>query len=219
MRVRPFAKQWVTRMIPSRMSNASPASENRSLPITVGLLSRRSLTGGVVVLAVALFFVLGVPAVNNAVEGENPFEVGEPYVVAGSYQITPAQGWKLDSESELFTTIRKSGSSLILTGAVDVEGQTPEESIQLTVTAFENDQTDTWVIGEPQTFVTNAGDHGVKLVAHGSESGASESWVVSNGSRSITVIASSPESVWSSVSEDLDLMVSSIVFSSEESTG
>lgn len=189
------------------MSEASPVRE--PVPISVGLLSRGSIVGAVVVLAVVLSYAVVLPLVDNAVEGDNPFKVGEPFVVAESYRITPQPGWALEDANELFTTISRAGATLILTGAIEAEPI--EEALQPTLDAFAADTTNTWLVGETQTFVTNAGDHGVKVVAHGTDS-AQESWVITDGDQNITAVASSPEAVWKNVAGELDAMVSSIVF-------
>lgn len=190
-------------------------TDSSSVPVSVRLLSRRSVVGGSVVLAVALFYILALPIIDNSVEGENPFRPGEPFVVADSYSIVPQPGWDLESEAEIFTTLKKGESTLVLVAAVSQE-QSPEEAIDLTVTAFENDETTTWVIGDPQTFVTNAGDHGVKLVAH-STNDASETWVIANGEMSTTLVATTPDNVWASVADELDAIASSVVILDEES--
>lgn len=196
------------------MSDAFPAREPEPVPISVSLLSRRSVTGAIVVLAVALFYTLGVPALNGLVKGENPFEPGEPYVVAGSYRITPAEGWGLNISNDLFTAIEKSGAQLVLTIAVEAE-QTPDEIIQSTIDALTNDPEQTWVVGSPRDFATDVGDQGLEVVANGSDS-ARLAWVVSNSGMSITAVGDVPGAVWGSVNDEMEAMVRSIVFETGE---
>lgn len=178
----------------------------------VSLLSRRSIIGAVVVLAVALLYALGVPALNSLVKGENPFEPGEQYVVADSYRITPAEGWSLDLSNDLFATFNKSGAQFIPTIAVEAE-RTPEETIQLLIDGLYNDPEETWVVGSPQTFVTDAGDHGMEVVALGPDR-AQVIWVISNSMMSITAVGDAPAAVWDSVDDDMGAMVRSIAFGS-----
>ena len=191
----------------SAADHPTPSTPSVDVPLSVGLLSRNSLMGGAVVLLGALFFLIGLPWLATVLDA-NPFEAGQPYTVAESYQITPAPGWSINSESELFTTIGKSNAQLILTPAVDSE-QTPQESIDLTITALENDATSSWVISEPQTFVTNNGDHGLKLIAH-SETLASETWVITSGDQQITIIAQVPDAIWPNLTEELEEMVATV---------
>lgn len=192
------------------MSSDGAVSNPSATPVAVGLLSRRSIVGGSIVLAVAAFYLLALPIIDNSVGGESPFRPGDPFVIADSYTIVPEPGWDLEAAGDLFTTLKKGESALILIGAAP-QDQSPEEAIGVQITAFENDETTTWVIGEPQTFVTNAGDHGVKLVAH-SPKQASETWIIANGELSTTLVATTPDSVWNSVAEGLDAMAGSVVF-------
>lgn len=194
---------------------SEPGDQRTQVPISVGLLSRRSLTGGIVVLAVALFFIVVVPWINDLVPGENPFQPGEPYVVADQYQITPQPGWELATENELLTTISKSGANLVLLPAIEADGETLDDAIQVTILGFESDETATWAIGDPQTFVTNAGDHGLKVVAHSHDT-ASETWVIEHDGWHVNLLAQVPDSVWSSLSEELEAMAASVVFLDEE---
>ena len=148
------------------MTPAESPPRHTLVPLSVGLLSRRSILGAVVVGAIAAFYIAVVPWVGHIASGEPSFTPGEPYVVAGSVQITPQAGWQLDPTSnELFTTLTKSGASLIITGAVAAD-RTAEEMAQTAADGLRADQNNTWVIAEPQTFVTDAGDHGVTVVAH-----------------------------------------------------
>ena len=196
------------------MTSESPNLNTRPLPISVGLLSRRSLIGGTIVLAVALFYILGVPALNDAVKGENDFTVGEPYVVGGSVQITPFEGWELDpSSNELFSTFTRAGAALVITGAVPL-AQTPEEWAENTRKGLEADTENTWVVGDPQTFVTNVGDHGVSITAH-SPTTAQEAWFITTDTMSVTLIGTSPDSTWTTVSPEMDAMVASVVILEE----
>lgn len=190
------------------MTTHESESPSRPIPISVGLLSRRSLVGGILVLGVALLFIFGVPALDHLVRGPNDFRPGEPYVVGGSVQITPVEGWSLE-ESEFFTSFTKSGASFLITPAVPDE-QTPEEQAELTRTAYENDTTATWVIGQPQTFVTDAGDHGVRLTAHSAQQ-ASDSWFIASEGQSVTLIGTTPEGLWTSLGPEMDRMARSVV--------
>lgn len=177
------------------------------VPISVGLLSRRSITGAVVVALVALFFIVAVPAM-VPVFNEDVFRPGRPFVTAGGIQITPAAGWSLGGDDVLFTSFERAGASLVFTPAVEAEGS-PEEVAQTGVEGLK--MADGWVVGEIETYVTAAGDHGVHYVGHDPATVA-ENWIVDNdaGLRA-TVILSAPESVWASMQDDLEAMIQSIV--------
>lgn len=181
----------------------------------VALLSKRSLLGAAALSIGAIFYLVGLPLANNLVEGDHPFKAGQPYVVGDAYQVTPEPGWDLVQENEFITSISKSGATLILWPALPAD-EPVEDSINLTITALESDSKETWVVGTPQTFVTNAGDHGLRLVSH-SETEVEEDWAITNGSLNIDLTATSPDSVWDSISADLDAMVASLVILGAES--
>lgn len=181
-------------------------------PISVGLLSRHSLLGGAVVFGVAIFYIVAIPIINGLLKGENPLEVGQPYTMFDSYQITPQEGWEVE-DGEVFVTITKAGSSLVFTGPVPAD-KTPEEAIETGKQGLEEDASDTWEVGEPTTFVTDAGDHGASVSGHTAET-ALESWVITDGTSNVTVLSSSPSGVWISVADEMEAMVKSIDFLSE----
>lgn len=179
-----------------------------TVPASVGILGRRSLLGGIVVLAGALFFIVGLPWLSQVFD-ENPFEAGQSYIVAESYAITPVPGWSLSGESDFFTTFEKSGATLVLTGAAPSEGIPPRDQLENSIIAFENDTTATWIIGEPTTFVTDYGTYGVSLTSH-SETLATETWIISDGDLDVQIIAQVPDSIWPSITDELDIMVASV---------
>jgi len=193
-------------------SHANPTAQ--SVPLSVGLLGRRSLLGATVVLGIALMYILALPALNHAIKGEGDFAPGEPHVVGGNLQITPAPGWDLDDSSGLLTVLSKAGATFVPTPAVDNE-QTAEELAQVGIDGLKADTSNTWVIGEPQTFVTDAGDHGVSVTAHTTDQ-TQMTWVILNGSRSATIISYSPDSAWPTLSPEMNEMAASVVFLDDE---
>jgi hypothetical protein len=178
--------------------------------VSGGLLGRRSLLGAAVVLGVALLYVIVVPALNDRVQGERPLEAGVPHVVFDSYQITPEEGWELQSSNDLFVTLSKAGASLILTEPVPAE-QTPEEAIEIAIEEFSGYSTVSWVVGDLVVFVTDGGDDGVSVVAH-SPTTATESFVVSDGDANVTMVGASPDSVWVTVDDEIETMATSFRF-------
>ncbi len=188
-------------------SQAGATSAPPKVPISVGLLSRRSITGAIVVGLVALFFIVAVPAL-VPVFNEDAFRPGRPFVTAGGIQITPAAGWSLGGDDVLFTSLERAGASLVFTPAVDAEG-TAEEYAQKGIEGLK--MADGWVVGEIETYVTTAGDHGVHYVGHDPATVA-ENWIIDNdaGLRA-TVILSAPESVWASMQDDVEAMMQSLV--------
>lgn len=195
------------------MSEIESASGPPPMPVSVALLDRRSVVGAVVVLGVALFYIVALPFVQHAVVGDD-FAAGEPYVVGGTVAITPAEGWALDeSSSELFTVLTSSGASLLVTGAVEADSSA-EEMAKSVIEGFEADDTQNWVVGDPQTFRTGAGDHGVSVTAHASDAGTAQ-WVIVTDSQSVTLAGTAPDSAWHAMVPELERMVESVTFVEE----
>lgn len=188
-------------------SHTGAQSAPPKVPISVGLLSRRSITGGLVVGLIALIFIVAVPAL-VPVFNTDAFSPGRPFVTAGGIQVTPAPGWSLGGDGVLFTTFERAGASLVFTPAVEAEG-TAEELAQRGIDGLE--MTDGWVVGDFETFVSDAGDHGIHYAAHDPTTVA-QNWVIdsADGLRA-TVILSAPEGVWASMVDDVDAMIRSIV--------
>lgn len=190
--------------------SAEVGHEARRPSNRVGLLSRHSLLGGAVVLGVALFYIVAVPVINGLVKGPNQFEVDQPFVAFDSYQFTPEEGWELESANDLFVTISKAGANVVFTPLVPAD-QTLDEAVRAVGDALSQDQNNTWVVGEPVGFVTDVGDHGATLTSHTTNQ-ASQTWAITDGTSNVTVLATSPDVVWPSVSDEIDSMVKSIVF-------
>ncbi len=117
--------------------------------MSVGLVTRRSIVGAIIVLSVALTYTLVLPMISGATKGAGAFTPGEPYVVADIMQIAPAVGWALDPTSgELFTTFTKSGAAVLIVPPAPAT-QPADEAARVAVGGFANDTTTTWVIGDP----------------------------------------------------------------------
>lgn len=194
------------------MAEASRAS--RRPPISVSLLSRSSLLGGAVVLGVALTYIIGVPAINDIYDGDNAFQPSNQYVIGDGYHITPEPGWDLEDADEPFVTVTKSGARMVFTPAVTAT-KSPGEAIGFTIAALESDSNNAWQVGQPQAFVTDDGATGIVFEAHSSQ-GAEATWVITDGSQSITMAATSPDDVWGSLAPEMEAMAQSATFAAVE---
>ena len=89
--------------------------------------------------------------------------------------------------------------------------RTPEETIQGTIDIY-GQRTDThWEVGSLQTFTTDAGDPAAWVIAH-SVASAETSWVISDGTLSVSMVATVPDTDWASFSDELDDMARSVRF-------
>lgn len=178
------------------------------------LLDSRSLWGAVWVLVVALFFAAGLPILAD-VARQSGLDAGQPYRI-GDATILPVEGWSLSENSnEFFTVLEKSGASMTLIAPVESE-MDAAMAIGNTVTALENDATTSWVIEDPATFTTDAGDPGQSVIAR-SPTDVSSSWVVDfDGGVQMSMIGQSPDNVWTEVGPEMEAMARSVVLEPED---
>lgn len=71
------------------------------------------------------------------------------------------------------------------------------------------DTVNTWIVGSPQTFLTNVEDRGVSVTAR-SPAGASVSYHVYTDDPSAALSGTSPDRAWASVADNMDTMVESV---------
>ncbi|WP_296665434.1 hypothetical protein [Demequina sp.] len=163
----------------------------------------------IAVAAILLAFTVLLPMLGNNSSGPK-LEAGAPFNVQDTMTFVPADGWALTSEDgSLFTIFSKGGASLIVLPAVD-STDTLEASAQTAIDGLAADPATTWVLGDPQEFTTDAGVPGIVVVGH-SENDFSAFYVISNGTRSVTLDATGPDSTFSTISGELDQMAASVV--------
>lgn len=170
---------------------------------------RNQIAGAVLIVAVCAVWALVIPLINRSVEGTNPFEEGRPYDLGGA-TIVPGEGWQLPAGSgELLTTFSKGGASLILTGVVPA-GSTIEASLQPAIDGLKADQATTWQVSPIEPFTTDGGASGGRVVGVSADN-AAVTYVVNDGTNSITMLVSADAASWKSLESEIDAMVHSIV--------
>lgn len=185
-------------------------TQRRTVPLSVALLNRRSVSGAIVVTLCALFFIVVLPAIDDLVEGSD-LSVGVPLAVGESLEVTSTQGWVLKSTSGAkSTTLTNSGAQLVITPAAEVSDSVPTQ-IQRIGDALADDPDNSWVVAEPTTFTTKAGDSGAAVTGQSKES-ATQIWVVSNGTVQTTLVLTAPVSVWEKVTQGATDIVDSVKF-------
>jgi hypothetical protein len=163
-----------------------------------------------VVLLSALFFILVIPALDDLIE-HTELEVGTPLAVGENLLMTPAQGWALSPDStQAQTILTNSGTQIVVTPAQPLS-QPVADQIQDASDALANDPDKSWVVTEPTTFTTLAGDPGATVTAQSKET-STQSWIVTHDGSQATVVLVAPVAVWDAVSEGATDIVESLQF-------
>jgi hypothetical protein len=173
--------------------------------------SRRAQVAGAVGIALlAAFWGLLFPFVNGQVEGSNPFKPGSPYDLGGA-TIVPAEGWTLgEAIPGVFTPIEKDGASLGIGAPVDSSGS-PEAGLAALADVLRADTTIAWQIGEIETFTTDAGVPAGRVVSTSPDS-VDVSYILDDGTRSISIGVRTDPATWASLESDIDTMARSMAF-------
>jgi hypothetical protein len=202
--------------MPGDASDIAPQrpAEPRPVPLSIALLNRRSVGGAIVVALCALFFIVVLPAVEDAIE-EDGLSVGVPLAVGENLTVTPSEEWVLSDASDTdFTTLTNGGAQMIITPAVEVDAPVAAQ-IQDSADALADDPDNSWVVAEPTTFTTTAGDAGASVTAQSKES-VTQVWIVSDGTMETTLLLTSPVAVWDGIADSAAQIAASVRFTEEQ---
>lgn len=171
---------------------------------------RSQIAGAILILAVSGFWALLVPFVNQQVEGANPFKAGQAFALGGA-TIVPADGWQLKGGSgdSLFTTIEKGGATIILTPPTAATSPV-ETALQPAIDGLKADANTQWQVSAIQPITTDAGVNGGRVVGVSADQ-AAVTYVLDDGTTSITMLVTGDAASWKSFEQEVDAMVRSIV--------
>ena len=174
-------------------------------------LSKQQQTWGAVgVLAIALLFAFVLPPISQALEGDSGFTAGEAFPIDDGTSIVPANGWSLADTGQLLTTVSNGPATMAMIPAAPIT-QEPEAIIDSTIAGLENDPERQWVIGDPETYTTDAGYDVVAIEAHSSDT-ARRLWVIDNGEVTATFVGGAPEDLWVNYEQSMEDMAMSVRF-------
>lgn len=174
------------------------------------LTKRQQTWGAMAALAVAMFYMFALPAISNASKGDSGFIAGEPFAAAAGVTIVPVQGWALEQEGVLLSTMSNGPASLVVVAAEPSTGD-PVATLDATISGLTADPDRQWVIGEFVNGVTDAGDPFVTVEAHSVDT-AGQFWVIDDGSVTTTVVADAPEDLWIQYRGEAEQMALSVRF-------
>ena len=83
------------------------------------------------------------------------------------------------------------------------------ETMESTILAYQSSSDVHWVVGEPRTFVTDAGVHGATLIAH-SVNQAQQNWSIADDEFSATMVVTTPDNEWSGFTDEVDAVARSL---------
>lgn len=172
------------------------------------LLGRRSLVGAIAILAAFVVFL----ALPPFIDGRTDYSFAAPdgrIALDEFASIEIADGWGIESQSELFTVIAKGGATAVLTPTVESD-TTATEYAQTLVDGLD-DGSGIWRVEPLQEFTTDAGVTGSFYIAQGTDS-VTGNWVVVDGGRLAIFAGTASESAFKAGLDDLDQMARSILF-------
>ena len=169
------------------------------------LVTAPSWPGALLVMVLALLLIVGLPQLASLVHGGG-YPVGEPFEAAPGLQVTVEEGWEYDDSSGLFYTFSRGGASLILVPAVAADGSL-DDAIQPSISGLEGAN---YVVTEPQSFTTAAGDAGIVVSGH-TDADAQASWIIEHDGGRATFFLSGPQASFPEVYDAADAIVQSAV--------
>lgn len=194
---------------------ASPAADAGApeprRPLSTRLIGRGSLAGAVVILAVALLYVVVLPAIAGTMSAP-----AEPRVIplGGGATVTAAEGdWEVSGTEGGVTTLTHAGATLVI-GAPEESDRLPAEDIEELIDVWLAEASAAAVATAPRAFETDAGDRAATVVLTDATV-TLQAWVVSDGSLAVPFAMTAPSNTWEAASTSAQLLVRSLEFAEE----
>lgn len=194
-------------------------------------LDRRTIPPALFVLVLAFVFATVIPAIDAAVEPDNPVEAGDVMNLGGGLTMVPAEGWNIDTGLR----VDDATNSPTVGGAPPVKLSNGSVAFSVTVGSFDGTpaelldqinevQADTSTIdqfattGDRVSVTTNSGETGVVETFTGSEVSGKIAAFVRDGKGIQVVVLGLPEDM-ALHADDIENMVTSIGATSTEGAG
>ncbi|WNM24722.1 hypothetical protein RN607_01095 [Demequina capsici] len=178
------------------------------IPLAIRIIGKRGVAGAVVIGLIAVAYLVGLPMLDAALRG--PGADAGRISTTGGISVLPPDGWAYEPSSEAFQVFTQAGATLIVSPAVPASG-TLEDAVDPTRQQLEADAQSQWVVSDPQTFSTTAGDPAILLAAqNGTDSQLL--WVVRHGDLQITVVMTAPNVSLETVFTSAQALVESVRF-------
>lgn len=192
------------------MAAADPTAWRRSR-----LGDRRSVLGALAVGGVFALFVLVIPYLEANVEARGGFDSAGRFIIDDYAAIELAEGWQVESQSELFTTVTDGTHQLILIASAP-QDVTPEEALLVSWDGFSQDTANT--VEPIQSLPTETGAEGATyraLLASDSGGSGAAFYAVADAGRIVQPSAVGPGDLSDGFYEVVDAMVGTILITAE----
>lgn len=183
------------------------------------LAEPRSIIGALGIIAVVALFVLGVPFAEDNVEQRGGLDDAGRFIVDDYTAMTLADGWSVDTQSDLFTTLTDGTYTIILPPSVE-DPATPEESLSPFRDSYLADPANT--VTDIVSFTTDDGapaaEYRAILASDPTGNGNAFAAVAQNG-RTFSPATTGPPDLDDPFYDDFLTMVRSIVITAEPREG
>ena len=179
------------------------------------LTEPRSVVGALAVVAVIVMFTVMVPLVNDNLNYSIGFDDAGRWIIDDYAAIQLADGWRIDSTSDIFTTVTNGRYQLILVESLEASTSATEE-LQKVYGGLE--QNADFTLTPIETFTTDAGGDaaGYRSLSAADPSGnGTAAYVVSQNNRIFNISATGPADLDDAVYEQIEAMVRSAVITTE----
>ena len=180
---------------------------------------RRSVVGALALVLAAAFFVVGVPFIEDRVEATGVFDESGRFIVDDYTTMQLADGWSIESQSELFTTLTNGTYQMVVVLTSLAEGSA-EDALREFHDGYSADPANT--VTPIVTFATDSGGDGAgyRFVLDSDPTGnGSTSYAVVQNGRKFQPLATGPADLADPYFDEIDTMVRSVEISAEPREG
>ena len=176
---------------------------------------RRSVLGTLAILAIFALLVIGVPFLETNVEQRGGLDAEGRFIIDDYAAMELADGWQVESQSELFTTVTDGTYQIILIASSPQEA-TPEEALLVTWEAFSADPANT--VTPIEDLATSSGVEAATyraLIASDPSGNGAAFYAVADNGRIVQPSAIGPGDLTDSYYDMVDEMIGSMVITAE----
>ncbi len=191
-------------------SGAAPAADAAPPtrePLAVRLIGRGSLSGALLVLAVAAVYAVALPMVAERASAPAPPRIVD---IGGGASVISEETWSEAVADGFTTTLTQGGATLVIAEPRPAEGSVVASLEDLTADWIA-EAPDGSVATAPRTFETDAGDDAATVVLQEPQQTV-QAWVVSDGDVDVIAVLTAPATAWDRTSSAAQTLIRSMTF-------
>jgi hypothetical protein len=181
---------------------------------------RRSVVGAIAIALVVAFYVIGIPFLESNVEGSLETDEAGRFVVDDYTTVLVPDGWSVESQSELFTTLTDGTYSVVLITSSETEETSAQAILQPAYDGFGSDPANE--LTPIETFTTDVGGDAAGYLAvialDETGNGAALYAVLQNG-RSFQSSFTGPSDLSDPFYDEAEAIVKTVEISAEPRSG